>query len=220
MCVTPCAACQPVQVLMSPVGVACRMRPAKVATCFGLHAVTCFHTTIHPRTPQRTHAHTHLSQHMSLMSLTHTYLNTHAPGQVLCADQQVAFELQGSSFKLAVGTLQIDVAGQNQQVPRALLAGNTAFIFTNPSAVVRRGMSVWWQARWFGGVAGLTGCRVCVSPACTPPRPTHTHTLPSTNISHTPPPPHTPACLPVPACCIPVRPPTPFALNNPSTHPL
>lgn len=52
-------------------------------------------------------------------------------GQVFSTDQQLAFELQGSSFKLVVGTLQIDVNGQNQEVRRAFLAGNTAFIFTN-----------------------------------------------------------------------------------------
>jgi hypothetical protein len=34
--------------------------------------------------------------------------------------------------------LQVDVSGQNQEVPRAFLAGNTAFIFTNPSASWRR----------------------------------------------------------------------------------
>ncbi|KAL6751966.1 N-ethylmaleimide sensitive fusion protein [Haematococcus lacustris] len=52
-------------------------------------------------------------------------------GQVLTQNQLVAFEHEGSNFKLIVGNMQIDVAGQSQDVQRAYLAENTAFIFTN-----------------------------------------------------------------------------------------
>eukprot|EP00878_Enallax_costatus_P019245 GHUV01020299.1.p1 GENE.GHUV01020299.1~~GHUV01020299.1.p1 ORF type:complete len:671 (+),score=177.44 GHUV01020299.1:714-2726(+) len=54
-------------------------------------------------------------------------------GQIFTPEQQLAFELQGASFKLHVGSLNVDVDGQNREVPRAYLATNTAFIFTNSS---------------------------------------------------------------------------------------
>jgi hypothetical protein len=53
--------------------------------------------------------------------------------QVFCPDQQLAFELQGSSFKLVVGSLQVDDNGQTKEVSRAMLVKSTAFIFTNSS---------------------------------------------------------------------------------------
>ncbi len=45
--------------------------------------------------------------------------------------QLIAFEHEGSNFKLTVGNVMIDVDGQSQDVQRAYLADNTAFIFTN-----------------------------------------------------------------------------------------
>lgn len=54
--------------------------------------------------------------------------------QILGAEQQLAFELQGVSFKLVVGSVEADQGGANSEVPRGLLAHNTAFIFTNASA--------------------------------------------------------------------------------------
>jgi hypothetical protein len=53
--------------------------------------------------------------------------------QIFAPDQQLAFELQGASFKLQIGSLQVDVGGQNREVPRAVLMAKTAFIFTNSS---------------------------------------------------------------------------------------
>lgn len=45
--------------------------------------------------------------------------------------QQIAFEHEGSNFKLVINNLNIDVNGQSQEATRAYLAENTAFIFTN-----------------------------------------------------------------------------------------
>lgn len=53
--------------------------------------------------------------------------------QIFSPEQLVAFELQGSSFKLHVGSVQVDVNGQNREVPRGRLMQTTAFIFTNNS---------------------------------------------------------------------------------------
>ncbi|WIA31160.1 hypothetical protein OEZ86_001171 [Tetradesmus obliquus] len=55
-------------------------------------------------------------------------------GQIFAPEQQLAFELQGASFKLMVGSLQVDVGGQNREVPRAALMAQTAFIFTNSNS--------------------------------------------------------------------------------------
>ena len=46
-------------------------------------------------------------------------------------NQLIAFEHEGSNFKLSISNLMIDVNGQSQDVSRAYLAENTAFIFTN-----------------------------------------------------------------------------------------
>uniref|UniRef100_A0A7S0RIV4 Vesicle-fusing ATPase n=1 Tax=Chlamydomonas leiostraca TaxID=1034604 RepID=A0A7S0RIV4_9CHLO len=52
-------------------------------------------------------------------------------GQVLTLGQQIAFDHEGSNFKLTLSNVMIDVNGQTQEVQRAYLAENTAFIFTN-----------------------------------------------------------------------------------------
>ncbi|KAI8476967.1 MAG: N-ethylmaleimide sensitive fusion protein [Monoraphidium minutum] len=53
-------------------------------------------------------------------------------GQVLGVGQQVVFELQGLNLRIVVGSLLVaDAAGENKDVPRALLGDSTAFIFTN-----------------------------------------------------------------------------------------
>mmetsp|Transcript_11657 Transcript_11657/g.20672 ORF Transcript_11657/g.20672 Transcript_11657/m.20672 type:complete len:723 (-) Transcript_11657:92-2260(-) len=52
-------------------------------------------------------------------------------GQVWQTGQVIAFEHEGSNYKLAMGVMNIDVAGQSQEVARAYVAENTAFIFTN-----------------------------------------------------------------------------------------
>ena len=51
--------------------------------------------------------------------------------QILTVGQQVVFELQGVNLRLTVGTVLVDQGGENKEVQQAMLAQNTAFIFTN-----------------------------------------------------------------------------------------
>lgn len=84
----------------------------------------CACTAAGPCRRQFCHARSHLTTVM---------LPTSARMQIFTPEQQLAFELQGASFKLHVGSLNVDVNGQSKEVPRAYLATNTAFIFTNSS---------------------------------------------------------------------------------------
>ncbi len=56
---------------------------------------------------------------------------THVALQVFCLKQHIAFEHEGSNFKLVLTNLLVDVNGQSQDTQRGFLADNTAFIFTN-----------------------------------------------------------------------------------------
>ncbi|GLI63735.1 hypothetical protein VaNZ11_006800 [Volvox africanus] len=52
-------------------------------------------------------------------------------GQILTANQQIAFELDTGNFKLVIEQLLVDVAGKLVKISRGILADNTAFMFTN-----------------------------------------------------------------------------------------
>lgn len=54
--------------------------------------------------------------------------------QVWQVAQMIAFEHDGTNFKLVMGTVNIDVKGASQETARAYVAENTAFIFTNGGA--------------------------------------------------------------------------------------
>ncbi len=57
-----------------------------------------------------------------------------APQQIFGIGQQIAFEMEGSNYKLVVTNLLIDVNGVSVEAPRAALRDNSAFIFTNASS--------------------------------------------------------------------------------------
>ncbi len=50
--------------------------------------------------------------------------------QVFTTGQLIILDHESSNFKLSISTIQVDVGGQSQDVSRAYVAENTAFIFT------------------------------------------------------------------------------------------
>lgn len=51
--------------------------------------------------------------------------------QIFTVNQQAAFELEGSNFKLTIANMIVDVDGKSMDIKRGYLAETTAFIFTN-----------------------------------------------------------------------------------------
>mmetsp|Transcript_29452 Transcript_29452/g.54049 ORF Transcript_29452/g.54049 Transcript_29452/m.54049 type:complete len:737 (-) Transcript_29452:552-2762(-) len=54
-------------------------------------------------------------------------------GQVFSLQQEIAFELSGTNFKLIIDNLIVDVEGESVDVPRGSLTSTTVFVFTTSS---------------------------------------------------------------------------------------